>query len=55
MRKFGMRLKAGTKVKVQGYDNWLEIEWVHETRNWVKIVGYEGLWQRNHITKYSNK
>lgn len=54
MKKFDRRIKAGTKVLI-GYWGWCVVEEVHETRNWVKIVGLVGSFQRSDIIRFTNK
>ena len=55
MRKFNKNFKVGTKVKVAGIEDFVEIESFHETRKLVKLVGYAGSWQVGHVLKYTNK
>jgi len=33
--------------------SWAKIKEIHETRNWVKVEGWEGSWQRKHALQIS--
>jgi len=52
--RFDRRVKPGTKVLL-GYWGWRVVESVHETRNWVKIVGLVGSFRRGDMLKFTNK
>ena len=54
MKKFDKRVKAGTRVFVEGL-GWVVVKTVHETRKWVQIEGIVGSFQRRHILKFTNK
>ena len=54
MKKFNKLFKAGTtKVKING--RWYAVKEIHETRQWVEVVGLVGSFQRFHIEKFTNK
>jgi len=53
MKTFSKKFKIGTRVRVNG--DWRVVSEIHPTRNWVKLEGYSGSYQRGHIEKFSNK
>ena len=53
MKKFNKLFKVGTKVIISG--EWYSVTEVHETRNWIKVDGLDGSFQRGHVAKFSNK
>lgn len=56
MVKFGRLFKENhTRVQIEGIDGWYLIKEVHETRNWIKVYGVMGSFQRGHIYKFTNK
>lgn len=55
MKKFNRLFIAGqTQVQVSGVEGWRLIKEIHVTRNWIRIEGIEGLFQRDHVTKFTN-
>ena len=55
MKKFNKNIIAGkTKVKILDDNKWYLVKEVHDTRNWVKVEGFGGSFQRVDILKYSN-
>lgn len=53
MKKFNRKFKIGTNVKIMGIPGFQKIKEIHETRNWIKIEGYEGYFQIGHIETYN--
>lgn len=55
MRKFDIRVKAGTKVLLKdGRRAWYAVEAVHPSRKWVTIEGFLGNFKHRDILKFSN-
>jgi len=44
-----------TRVKVGHLSKWFKVIEIHETRNWIKVNGLCGSFQRGHIVKFTNK
>lgn len=55
MKKFDKRFKHGTRVKIVGSDSFYKIQTIHETRQWITLVGLVGSFQRGHISTFNNK
>ena len=55
MLQFDKRFKIGTKVQIQDGEPLAKIKEIHPTRFWIKVEGWEGSFQRNHILKFTNK
>lgn len=56
MKKFNKLFVAGqTKVQLSGEYGYRLVKEVHETRNWIKIEGLSGSFQRGHIISFTNK
>jgi hypothetical protein len=53
MRKFEKKIKIGTKVEIN--EKWYVVKEVHDTRNWIKVSGLDGSFQRGHVAHFSNK
>jgi len=54
MRIFNMSFQPEhTKVLIN--DEWYVVSEVHDSRQWIKVHGSNELFQRNHISKFSNK
>jgi hypothetical protein len=57
MKKFDKSFKVGDNVKFS-LDNEIhicKIKEIHETRNWIKIDGFEGSFQRGDVKKMKNR
>lgn len=54
MNKFEKRFKLGTMVLLQGLKEWCRITEIHETRNWIKVDGWMGSFQRAHVIRFTN-
>ena len=56
MKKFNSLFVAGqTKVQLPGEYGYRLVKEVHDTRNWIKVDGIEGSFQRDHINAFTNK
>lgn len=56
MKKFNKLFSVETtKVQIAGEYGFRKIKEIHETRNWVKIEGLEGSFQREDIIAFTNK
>ena len=55
MKKFNAKFKVGTKVKINGNNDWLIISQLNDVRTHIKIKGFLGSFQRAHIIKFTNK
>ena len=57
MKKFNSSFKVGTKVlmNLAGEKLWVSITEINEVRNNIKVEGWAGSFQRNHVIKFSNK
>lgn len=56
MKKFNKLFVAGqTKVQLSGEYGFRLVKEVHETRNWIKVDGLCGSFQRGHIITFTNK
>lgn len=57
MKKFDKSFKVGDNVKFifNNEAHICKIKEIHETRNWIKIEGFEGSFQRGDIKKMKNK
>lgn len=54
MDKFNRLFNTNTtKVKING--EWYKVKEIHETRQWIRVEGLAGSFQRNHISQFSNK
>ena len=46
---------AGTSVRLEGIDEWCAVSKVFgDKRMLIKVLGYEGCFQKGHILKFSN-
>jgi len=55
MKKFNKSFSLSTKVQLPGEYGYRAIKEIHETRNWIKIEGFEGSFQRANIIAWTNK
>ena len=55
MQKFNKLFTINTYVQIAGSNGFHKIKEIDKTRKWIKIVGYEGSFQRGHITRFTNK
>ncbi|MFV0576101.1 MAG: hypothetical protein ACK5NC_11910 [Vibrio sp.] len=56
MKKFNKLFIADkTKVQLPGEYGYRLVKEVHENRNWIKVEGLVGSFQRSHIISFSNK
>jgi hypothetical protein len=56
MKKFNcLFIPKKTRVKIWGLRGWWLVDSIHPTRNWIKIRGRSGSFQRGHIKKFTNK
>ena len=56
MKKFNcLFIPKKTRVKIAGIRGWWLVESIHSTRNWIKIKGRCGSFQRVDIQNFTNK
>jgi hypothetical protein len=56
MKKFNSTFCVETtKVQMAGEYGFRRIKEIHETKNWIKVEGYEGSFQRGDIIAFTNK
>lgn len=56
LKKFDVRVKAGTKVLLKGYGrNWGVVERVHNNQKWITVKGFLGGFQCKDVIKFSNR
>lgn len=56
MKKFNKLFSVETtKVQVAGEYGFRNVKEIDETRNWIKVEGLEGSFQRDHIITFTNK
>jgi len=54
MKKFNQKYNTETTyAKING--EWRKVKEIDETRQWIKVHGVEGSFQRGHVEKFSNK
>ena len=54
LRKFNKLFNSIT-TKVEINDKLYEVKEVHASRQWIKVHGLNGSFQRGHINKFTNK
>ena len=56
MRKLNKRIVVGTKVKLEGVEEWKTVVHIKigNGLDWVKVGGLVGSFQAAHIERYSN-
>lgn len=55
MERFNKKFTTDTKVKIAGIEGWFKVKEVHESRQWIKVDGLGGSFQRNHVERFTNK
>jgi len=54
MKKFNSKVVPGTMVKLFGITGMHPVKNVHETKQWITVVGVPGKFERDQVQRYTN-